>query len=384
MTQPSPFSGATPDSPKIDDAPLIVVARVLAERGHYGFVWIDRDLDVTARYGRLVDFVTVGASVTDDLPALVGLERDIAGLTEAESSVLEVPAVAFMSADGDMPRLSLVLIWVQEQESYLCLVIRSGIGSVREMELSREIRRRLIAEAQVIATSRELERANRDLEDYASVISHDLQAPMRALRYQIDDLQSELGENASPQVSQRLVHLRDQSVRMGKMLSALLEYSSIGGKSDALSEVDTRSLVSAIIASIKQAPQRRISVTGDWPILETLEQPLDLVLRNVIDNAMKHHVGDEATLDIHADDQDDHLEISVSDNGPGIAEQDREAIFLPFRTLGRVNSNEVRGLGLAIVKRVLDSVGGHISVSDRRDGNTGAMFRIVWPKSISR
>ena len=383
MTQLSPSNGAQRDRHPVGDAPLIVAGRALAERGHYGFVWADDQFIVSARYGRLVDFVSIGEPLNHDLPALVGLERDIALLKKRSGAVLELPAVAIVSADGQTPRLNILMMWIAEQESYLCLVMRTGIGSDTEVELSREMRRRLIAEAEVMAKSRELARANRDLEEYTSVISHDLQAPMRALRYQIDELQPALKDETPEQVSVRLDRMRRQAVRMGKMLSALLEYSSIGRKTDALSELDTEQIIQAIISSIKQSPDRRIEVSGDWPTLVTLEQPLDLVLRNLIDNAVKHHRGSKLAIDVHAEDVGDHLEISVSDNGPGIAEPHRESIFLPFTTIEKDQGEDVRGLGLAIVHRIVAGVGGHISVGSRADGETGAVFRLIWPKTIS-
>ncbi len=382
MTRPSPSNAASPKDNKVGDAPLIVVGRVLAERGHYGFLWADEDLVVTASYGRLVGFVTIGEDITFDLPALVGVENDIRALKETPGALLEMPAVAIVSHDSSTPRLNLLLMWIGEQDSYLCLVMRTRIGNETEIDLAQEVRRRLIAEAEVKAKSKELARANKDLEDYASVISHDLQAPMRALRYQVDDLEVALRETASQDVIQGLDRMRTQASRMGQMLSALLEYSSIGRKSAALFDVDTRALVNTIISSIEQGPERTITVTGDWPTLTTLEQPLDLVLRNLIDNAVKHHCGSDININVQGKMLGEHFEIKVSDNGPGIAPEHQDAIFLPFRTLRKAEGDEVRGLGLAIVHRIVTSVGGGISILGRSDGQTGAVFRVLWPKTI--
>lgn len=383
MTPPSQSNDVSPEAHQISDAPMVVVGRALAERGHYGFVWFDDDLMVTATYGRLVGFVTVGEELTHDIPALVGVEGDIRALKGTERAVLELPAVAIVSNDGSTPRLNFLMMWVEEQHSYLCLVMRSGTGSEPEINLAQEIRRRLIAEAEVKAKSKELARANKDLEDYASVISHDLQSPMRALRYQIDDLEAALDGTHSDEVSHRLERLRRQATRMGKMLSALLEYSSIGKKSEALSDVDTQALVTAIVNSVAPDTDRQTTITGEWPRLKTLEQPLDLVVRNLIDNAFKHHGGSDFAVDVHGKVLPNHFEIKVSDNGPGIAPEHQDAIFLPFRTLQKNEGEDVRGLGLAIVHRIVSGVGGTISVSARDDGRSGAVFTVLWPKLIS-
>lgn len=383
MTQPSPSNAATANAAPLKEAPMVIVGRALAERGHYGFVWIDDEFTVTAKYGRLVDFVTVGDGLMDDLPPLAGLEPDIRRLKNRDHAILELPAVAIVSAASSTPRLNLLVMWISEQSCYLCLVMRTRVGSSMEIELAKEIRRRLIAESEVQAKSRELARANQDLEDYASVISHDLQAPMRALRYQVDELESALGASLSDEIAGQLDTLRGQTRRMSNMLMALLEYASIGRKSQALSTVETRELVNAIVSSLGRKPDQHIEVTGSWPSVRTLEQPLDLVLRNLIDNAVKHHIGGDVAVNVSCEETDDHLEITVSDNGPGIAPEHRKVIFLPFRTVHNSgDSEEVSGLGLAVVHRIVEDVGGKIQVEGRADGREGAVFRVLWPKTI--
>lgn len=384
MTRPTSFKAGASGA-LLSDAPLVHAGRALAERGQVGLIWIDQDLTVTGRYGPLVAFVEVGNDVLHDIPALVGLEKDIAALRTNTQTVLELPAVAMISnASEDPPRLNLLLMWIEDQETHLCLAMPTGIASDIELDLAREIRRRLIAETELKAKSQQLARANQDLEEYASVIAHDLKTPMRALRYQVDDLDQALAQADQPDVSDQLKKLRNQVQRMSGMLTALFEYSAAGRKTDVIRDVDTRRLIEAIVGSLQTKNTDTIKITGDWPTFATLEQPLDLVLRNLIDNAVKHHDGAcDLVVSIHGVDRDTRFEFSVIDNGPGIAQKHGSSIFLPFRTIEPVKDDEVRGLGLALVHRSVSVVGGNVRVDARKDGNRGAVFHVVWPKQAA-
>jgi signal transduction histidine kinase len=168
---------------------------------------------------------------------------------------------------------------------------------------------------------------------------------------------------------------------MSDMLTALLVYSSAGRKAEVLELVDTRALVRGIVGSVHRGPDFRIEVNGVWPVLETLRAPLDLVLRNLIDNAIKHHDREDGVVRVVGADGAAELEISISDDGPGIAPKHREAILLPFRKLSEHSDGQ--GMGLAVVSRTLEIVGGRLVVLTCPNGGRGATFRVLWPKTIT-
>jgi signal transduction histidine kinase len=204
---------------------------------------------------------------------------------------------------------------------------------------------------------------------------------MRALRYLADDIERELGSAIASKARQKLVQLKEQSRRMSDMLTALLEYSSAGRKAEVLEPVDTRDLVQGIVGSVHRRPAFRIEVEGAWPTLITLRAPLDLVLRNLIDNAVKHHDRDDGVVRVTGSEAASELEISISDDGPGIAPKHREAILLPFRKL--CEQTDGQGMGLAVVSRTLELLGGRLAVLSCPDGGRGATFRVTWPKTIN-
>ncbi len=375
--------------------------------------WLDRDLVVRSRYGRLIDFITEGRPVTDSVPPLIGLEDDIRALENDPDGVVDLPAVALAVGERITPRLNISIYWFGEAGRHLMLVSRAFARSDLEAQLMSQMRGRQMAEAQVAAKSRELaranaelSRANADLENFASIIAHDLSGPMRALRYTIDDLERSLAQSAAETVEPTgtadpgatapaagparddpggahatLAKLRTQTGRLSSMLRGLYDYSSIGRKQDAIEPVDTRALIDSVVATIHRPAGFTLAIDGTWPTLETLAAPLDLVLRNLIENAVKHHDRDTGSIRATAADHGAYLLVTIADDGPGIAAASQDAVFLPFRTLGQPGAGT--GMGLAFVRRTIEAVGGALQLISNPHQRRGTEFRLLWPKQMA-
>lgn len=381
-----PLTGDTSNSGRpLAAAPLMTAVRLLAERDVYGLVWVGADLVVDSTYGNLARFVAIGEPLTSSVYALVGMEGDIAALQTGSGDVIELPDVTLVTDEGRRPRATLSISWSKDDLSYILLVARTESRSDLEVELTAQMRARLIAESELASKTRELqrvnlelERANSDLESYASVMSHDLQSPMRVLRYTLDDL-DRVTPDAAPEARATIGKLRQLSQRMTEMLSALLDYASITKKSDAIERTDTRTLVQTIVSSMDAPPGMTIVIAGNWPVVETMAAPLDLVLRNLIDNAVKHHDRSTGHIEIAAQAGHDNLKITVSDDGPGIPPEHRDVAFLPFRKLRPDRPSPGQGMGLALVRRTIESAGGDINLDSRAPAARGTVFIVRWP-----
>lgn len=381
-----PLTGDTSSSGRpLAAAPLMTAVQLLAERDVYGLVWIGADLVVDSTYGNLARFVAIGEPLTSSVYALVGMEEDIAALQTGSGDVIELPDVTLVTDKGRRPRATISISWSKDDLSYILLVARTESRSDLEVELTAQMRARLIAESELAAKTRELqrvnldlERANADLESYASVMSHDLQSPMRVLRYTLDDL-DRVTPDAAPEARATIGKLRQLSQRMTEMLSALLDYASITKKSDAIERIDTRALVQTIVSSMDAPPGMTIDIAGNWPVVETMAAPLDLVLRNLIDNAVKHHDRSTGHIEIAAEAGQDNLKITVSDDGPGIPPEHRDVAFLPFRKLRSDRASPGQGMGLALVRRTVESAGGDINLDSRAPAARGTAFIVRWP-----
>ena len=381
---PSTADASDPNRP-LPAAPLLTAVRQLAERDVYGLVWIGADLIVDSTYGNLARFVVIGEPLTSSVYALAGMEEDIKALQGRPGDVIELPDITLVTPEGRRPRATLSLSWSKDESAYMLLVARTESRSDLEVELTAQMRARLIAESELAAKTRELqrvnlelERANADLESYATVMSHDLQSPLRVFRYTLDDLDG-LTTAAAPDVREKMGKLRQLSQRMTAMLSALLDYASITRQTDAVAHVDTAALVRAIVASLDAPAAMTIEISGDWPAVDTMIAPLDLVLRNLIDNAVKHHDRPTGRIVVSASMSAGKLTMTVADDGPGIPPEHRDAAFLPFRKLHPDGAQPGQGMGLALVRRTVETAGGTIGIESAVPGSRGTTFTVQWP-----
>ena len=359
-------------------------AAFLIGRGFYGLVWLDPDLTVVARKGHLVDFVEIGKPIGLAVLQLYGLDAEIQALRRHPHRSIEYPNIAMASPDGTEPRLNFYLHWMDEAAKFLDIVARTTSQADLEAELESQSRRTAMAEADAAAKARELEKVNAELTEFAYVLSHDLRSPMRGLRFQAEDLNTALDGGDADRARDLIGGLLGQTRRMSQMLTDLLTYARIGRKPEAVQRTDTREMIEAIVRSLPRPPTLNVDVIGQWPALETVGAALDLVLRNLIDNAIKHHDTGNGLIAIEARPLATGIEIEVRDDGPGIALEHQQVVFQPFRKLrddgdGDANSS---GIGLALVRKTVDAASASLDLVSDPSVRRGATFRLVWPGSI--
>lgn len=374
--------GGPGTSSRVDSAEwkVLEAGSLLAQFGSYGLIWLNQDLTVEDTFGPLVSFVTAGEPVTNSVLALIGLEQEIVALKEDSRRVLELPAVAVISNDTRGSKLNFTLFWNAGRDCPMALAYKSASQTELEVELSKQIRARLMAEAEVTATSKELARANADLESFAAIISHDLKAPLRHMR-QLTEAAFDTSGGDPAAIRETLRAIEGQSRRMSHMLTALFDYSSLGRKYEAIEPVDTAALMDDVKHSLPETGHRVI-ITGQWPVLSTLRAPLDLVVRNLVGNALQHHDRATGNITIACEEQPQSLVISVTDDGPGINPRHHQSIFLPFRTLNSNSAGASTGMGLAAVKKTVEGAGGTIAVASDPQTARGTTFTVVWPKVL--
>jgi signal transduction histidine kinase len=113
-------------------------------------------------------------------------------------------------------------------------------------------------------------------------------------------------------------------------------------------------------------------------VIVTATAQLEQVLRNLINNAIKHHDKRSGEVVLSARHVGNVVEFSVRDDGPGIAPQFHDKIFQLFQTLKRRDEVESSGMGLAVAKKLVEQQNCRITVHSRGDG-TGSEFRFGWP-----
>ena len=381
-----PSSAAKVDSSSASAERIVDAVGFLARRSACGMAWLDSELRVREQFGSMTEDLRLGVVVTSAVDALSGLDDEILALKATPERTLTIPNVLAAKARSRDERVSFTLYWMPEPMQYLLLITRASSFADIEYRLAAEVRARAIAEAEVAAQARvvnrvnqELAAANRDLEEFASVISHDLRAPLRGVRYAATDAKAALEQGNTAAAVAQVEQALSQARRMSSMLTGLLAYARAGRKADAAESIDTRELAAEIVRSIGAGRAHEIIVEGDWPTIVTLAEPLDIVLRNLIDNAVKHHDRDDGRIIARAERSADRLIITIADDGPGIPPDWHDAIFLPFKQMGDSDEADGAGIGLAMVKKTVERFGGNIEVQSDPSVRRGATFRVGWP-----
>jgi signal transduction histidine kinase len=393
--RPRPFSdggikldqtAASPRQQSNASSSLADTADFLAHHGRINAVWLDQNLTVQRVVGTLATFIKHDHSIIDSLPALVGHEEELMALRKTPEQSWDIPNVSLIGPNGPTPKLNISVFWRPTPADYVVLI--GPVLMTQMPDVENLMRQRLIAEEKLRETTSELQRINRDLEEFTYIISHDLKAPLRALKFLSSDVVQALDHNTVDLEAARAAstEMIAQSKRMSAMLLGLLEYAQLGRKQDSIEMTDTRLVVSEIIASLRPPSSMRITLTGQWPKIETLAVPLDLVLRNLISNALKHHDRDAGEIELSAAERDAYFTFSVIDDGPGIAPDWHDAVFLPFRTVegDQTPPTESSGIGLALVKRATESAGGYIELASLPAVKRGTTFTVFWPKSCAK
>jgi len=229
-----------------------------------------------------------------------------------------------------------------------------------------------------------LEERNRELDQFAHIASHDLKAPLRAISNLAEwieaDLQGQLP--AENQLQMRL--LRSRVLRMEALISGLLDYSRVGRTQAAIASVSVRTLLEDVIDSLDPPASFAIALAPDLPTLPARQLMLRQVFANLISNAIKHHDRLDGCITITACDRAAFYEFAITDDGPGIAAEYHDRIFVIFQTLTARDSKENTGVGLSIVKKIVEAEGGQIRVES--EVGQGTTFRFTWlkqPKDVA-
>ena len=235
-------------------------------------------------------------------------------------------------------------------------------------------------EQRVAERTAELEHSLQELNQFTYVASHDLKAPLRAVKNLANWITSDT-EGKLPESSKtHLAKMQNRIERMEKFLDDLLTYSRVGRYYYQRAEmVDIRTLLKETIETLTPPPGFTLTLQPEMPVLRSQRILLEIVFKNLLDNALKHHHRPDGHIQISARELDSFIEFSITDDGPGIAPMFHERIFQIFQTLRPRDELEATGAGLAIVKKAVESQGGAIQIISAE--GQGATFRFTWPRN---
>ncbi len=259
---------------------------------------------------------------------------------------------------------------------------RLTIAAVRDVTRQKQIMRELERSNEALRRAEtELRRSNAELDEFAFAASHDLRAPLRAIRSLVGFLEEDIGPGIPAASREHFALLQSRVKRMDTLLVSLLEYSRIGRSAEQVAAVRLATVVQRAI-ELAGAPASFV-VTHEYPevTLSTVQVLLERVLLNLLTNAVKHHDRKDGRITIGGVDRGTILELWVQDDGPGIAPEYHERIFGLFQTLKPRDEVEGSGMGLGLVRKMVARAGGAVRVES---SGRGARFTFTWPKEWPR
>jgi PAS domain S-box-containing protein len=258
------------------------------------------------------------------------------------------------------------------------VLVRVTLIDIREkVELEKALRR----------TAHELERSNAELEQFASVASHDLQEPLHTLASYAQLLRRRHGEELDPEDAEEVIDgILDSATRMQGLINDLLTYSRIGWVDLNLETFEAKDLVEEVRWSLASAIDVASAdvVVHSLPRVQADRRQLTQLFQNLISNAVKFRSHDRPVIDIDARQSDGEWEFSVADDGIGVDPTDAERVFRPFERSHRPGRDEGTGMGLAICTRIVERHGGRIWVEGRPGGGSVFSFTLPIPTAVGR
>jgi PAS domain S-box-containing protein len=256
------------------------------------------------------------------------------------------------------------------------VIIENGkiIGS---RDIARDITELKITEQKKEQLFKELEQANKQLKDFAYIVSHDLKAPLRAISTLSNWIAEDYKDLIDEEGKYHLELLTSRANRMQNFIEGILQYSRLGRTKMVLEKVNPNRLIDEIIRDLNLPKQFNISVENKLPVIKAQNIRIQQVFQNLISNAVKYNDKEFGQIKISYDSTKTHHWFHVEDNGQGIEEKHYEKIFQIFQTLQPRDELESTGVGLTIVKKIVELHDGEITLKSKPRMGTTFSFSIA-------
>lgn len=245
-----------------------------------------------------------------------------------------------------------------------------------------DVTARVEAQMALKEKTQELEISNKDLEQFAHAVSHDLKEPLRMIATFIEFLSDEYSDKLDEKAQDYINYAIGGANRMQSLIEDLLVFSKVKGQADSEFEmIDLNEVIEEILVNLKvliTEKNAKIDIEN-LPSLKANKSQILVLLQNLISNALKYSAK-EPRIILKAKTERDRNLISVEDNGIGIDDHYKDYVFEIFNRLHSKKTYPGNGIGLSICKRVVDNHGGEIWFESEKE--KGTKFFVAIPKNL--
>jgi len=278
---------------------------------------------------------------------------------------------SFITSDGEIRAAQTRSAAIDMGGRTTVLVIARDLTELRKHELTLE---KALDEAR---------RSNKELEQFAYIVSHDLREPLRTMSNYISLIDSRLSAEKKTELGEFMHFVTDAASRMSELISGILQYSRIGTKAAVFARVDMKQALNEAVSRLELNLHETGAevIAGDLlPVFGDRDQ-IVLLFQNLLENAVKFRkTGENPVIRVNSEKSGNENLFTVSDNGIGIDPEYHEKIFLIFQRLHSTDTYPGTGLGLAVCKKITERHGGKIWV--KSSGGAGSTFLFSIPEKI--
>jgi len=320
------------------------------------------------------DMIGLGLGAVLDAASAERALSKLPGLLDTGPSApaLVLEQVTALRGDGSELAVEAVLVVLDDRDGDSVLVtLRDDRHAVARHRAESRARERL-------------QSSNRDLEAFASVAAHDLQEPLRKIRFFAERAKTSFLSGDPDTGSEHLDRVDAAAIRMQALINDLLNLARIAGQEPTKASVDLTKLVTTLGGELLDVGGEKARVeVGEIPEVEADPVRMHQLFHNLIENALKFHKPDRpAEVTVSGERRGGWVEVTVDDNGVGFDEKYADRIFRPFERLHGHNAYEGTGVGLALARAITERHGGTLTAAGRP--GAGSTFTVMLPAADTR